>query len=179
VESAAAALDKVAAALREKDDLRLDISGSVDGPAERAALANSLLEVQLQAERLREKTGSAVTSAQVAAAGVVSLSVDERLRLLRRLVSAKGLPQPVGLVPQATPGQQIQALTAQLQAADPVNDDDVRELALQRSLTVRDQLVARQLPRERLFLIPPRLRQREDEPALSNIGVELALGSDG
>jgi hypothetical protein len=39
-----------------------------------------------------------------------------------------------------------------LKANIPVNEDSMRELALQRSVVVKDYLASRQLPTERLFL---------------------------
>jgi hypothetical protein len=46
-------------------------------------------------------------------------------------------------------------MEAMLLAAVPVNENAVRELALQRALAVRDALIARGLPAERLFLAAP------------------------
>lgn len=43
-------------------------------------------------------------------------------------------------------------MEALLLANTPVSDEAMRELAQQRSLVVRDYLIAKQLPSERLFL---------------------------
>jgi hypothetical protein len=45
-----------------------------------------------------------------------------------------------------------------LMQATAVGPDSARELALQRGLAVRDALVAKGLPAERLFLAAPKLR---------------------
>lgn len=55
-----------------------------------------------------------------------------------------------------------QAMEAQLKAAIPVTSDSARELALQRGLSVRDALIARGLPAERLFLAAPKVRGAEE-----------------
>jgi outer membrane protein OmpA-like peptidoglycan-associated protein len=43
-----------------------------------------------------------------------------------------------------------------LKARIPVDDDAMRELALQRAVAVRDAFVAKGLPAERLFLAAPK-----------------------
>jgi hypothetical protein len=49
-------------------------------------------------------------------------------------------------------------MEARLLAAIPVDDNAVRELALQRGLAVREALVARGMEPDRLFLGAPKLR---------------------
>ena len=56
-------------------------------------------------------------------------------------------------------------MEAQLKAAIPVTPDSARELALQRGLSVRDALIARGLPAERLFLAAPKVRGAEEAEA--------------
>jgi hypothetical protein len=42
-----------------------------------------------------------------------------------------------------------------------VSDEGMRELALQRGLVVRDALIAKGLPSERLFIASPKMRAQE------------------
>jgi hypothetical protein len=58
-----------------------------------------------------------------------------------------------------------------------VSTDSARELALQRGLAVRDALIAKGLPSERLFLAAPRLRASGEEDAAWSPRVQLALGT--
>ena len=52
----------------------------------------------------------------------------------------------------------MQGNEARLLAGIGISDDTMRELALQRGLAVRDALIAKGLPSERLFLAAPKLR---------------------
>ncbi|TXH55439.1 MAG: hypothetical protein E6Q93_16115, partial [Burkholderiaceae bacterium] len=73
------------------------------------------------------------------------------------------------------PGPEMEAL---LVAAIPVGPDAMRELALQRGLAVRDALLARGLPGERLFLAAPKLRAAGEEGAASwTPRVQLSLST--
>ena len=56
-------------------------------------------------------------------------------------------------------------MEALLATHTPVTVDTMRELALQRSLTVRDALVAKGLTSDRLFVAAPKLRQPSDAGA--------------
>ena len=56
-------------------------------------------------------------------------------------------------------------MEALLATHTPVTVDTMRELALQRSLTVRDALFAKGLTCDRLFVAAPKLRQPSDAGA--------------
>ena len=56
-----------------------------------------------------------------------------------------------------------------------VSAEVMRELALQRGLAVRDGLVAKGLPSERLFLAAPKLRASGEDEAAWTPRVQLAL----
>ena len=77
--------------------------------------------------------------------------------LLRRLYVETPLPDKprnlLGLLATSAAPQ----MEAMLLAAIPVNENSARELALQRALAVRDALIARGLPAERLFLAAPQV----------------------
>jgi len=54
----------------------------------------------------------------------------------------------------------------------------MRELALQRGIAVRDALIAKGLPSDRLFLAAPKLRVSGEEDASWTPRVQLALTSN-
>ncbi|HSW22865.1 MAG TPA: hypothetical protein VLJ62_08860, partial [Burkholderiaceae bacterium] len=56
-----------------------------------------------------------------------------------------------------------------------VSDDTARQLALQRGLAVRDALVAKGLPSERMFLAAPKLRVSGEGDAAWTPRAQLAL----
>ena len=53
----------------------------------------------------------------------------------------------------------------------------MRELALQRGLAVRDALIAKGLPSERLFLAAPKLRASGEDDAAWTPRVQLSLAT--
>jgi hypothetical protein len=59
-----------------------------------------------------------------------------------------------------------------------VTPDNVRELALQRGLAVRDALVAKGLPSERLFVAAPKLRAAGEDDKAWSPRAQLALGTN-
>ncbi len=66
-------------------------------------------------------------------------------------------------------------MKALLKARAPVPEDAMRELALQRGLAVRDALIAKGLPSERLFLAAPKLHAADGTAAAWTQKVRLAL----
>lgn len=145
-DGAGPALDKVAKALVDRPNLRLTITASADPQGEREAIQAAWLDERLLAEA--RKDGGEATS----------LAPQERERLVQRLYNAAKLPDKprnvLGLA-KDIPMAQMESL---LRASHLVSTDNARELALQRGLAVRDALVAKGLPGERLFLAAPRLR---------------------
>lgn len=73
------------------------------------------------------------------------------------------------------PGPEMEAL---LKGATVVSTDVMRELALQRGLAVRDALLAKGLPGERLFLAAPKLRASGEEDAAWTPRVQLSLSTN-
>ena len=65
-------------------------------------------------------------------------------------------------------------MEALLRPRTPVTTDAMRELALQRGLAVRDALIAKGLPSERLFLAAPKLRASGEDDAAWTPRVQLA-----
>ena len=68
-------------------------------------------------------------------------------------------------------------MEALLLGATLVTTDTARELALQRGLAVRDALIAKGLPSERLFLAAPKLRASGEDDAAWTPRVQLALST--
>jgi hypothetical protein len=69
-------------------------------------------------------------------------------------------------------------MEALLRAGTLITTDTARELALQRGLAVRDALVAKGLPSERLFLAAPRLRASGEDDAAWSPRVQLTLSTN-
>lgn len=173
-------LDKVAKALADKPSLKLTVTGSCDPDKEHDDYLKASLEARLQKEKARERArdGQVPAVAAGAASAPEVFSAAERERLLKAVYKQTDIPdKPRNMVGMAKdiPGPEMEAL---LKKVIPVTDDLMRELALQRGLTVRDGLVAKGLPSERLFVGAPKPRVAYEPFTDSVPGAELALKND-
>ena len=82
---------------------------------------------------------------------VLEVTADETPALLKEVYRRSGIRKPRNVLGFAKdmPDAEMESL---LLANIAVDEDAVRELALNRSIVVRDYLTARQLPAERLYL---------------------------
>jgi hypothetical protein len=139
-------LDQVAKALRDKPALRLTVVGTASLEREQDAIKRERLQGLLLAEKRR----AAATAAKDVTA-VADVTPQETPALLQEVYRRSGMKKPrniVGLV-KDLPAADMEAL---LLGSMVVDEDTARELALNRSIAVREYLTARQLPSERLFL---------------------------
>ena len=183
--SGAGAVDKVAKALADRPALKMTVTGAADPVAEREAFQQAAVEARLLGEQRREaqRNGTAASVASAASAASTALGAsaptavrgDDRTRLLKEVYKQTELPdKPRNAVGFAKdiPAAEMQAL---LQRHVPVTAEAARELALQRGIAVRDALIAKGLPSERLFLAAPKLRASGEEDAAWTPRVQLAL----
>jgi hypothetical protein len=167
-------LARAAKALLDRPALQLTITGLADPAEERAAMQAAALQTRLGEEQRRERARAGQPLA--GDAPLPPLSVAERAALLQRLYETTPLPDRprnlIGLL-KTLPTAEVES---RLRAATLVSTDTARDLALQRSLAVRNALAARGLPVDRLFLAAPRLRlTSEDDAAAWVPRAELSL----
>ena len=147
-------LDKVAKALMDRPSLKLTVVGTSSVDAERDGFKQARLDELVRAEKRRSivKDGGTATAA-------VTISPAAYPALLRAVYKSADMSKPRNLVGMAKdlPVADMEKL---LLADIRVNDDAMRELAVQRGVVVKDYLASRSLPPERLFLgaakaVPP------------------------
>jgi len=168
--NADAALDKVAKALQERPSLQMTVTGAADPASEDEAIRQALLEQRLNAQRRNE-----ALRAGAAASAPEAMSPEEHERLLRAVYRDTDLPdKPRNIIGIAKdiPAPEMEAM---LKKHMLVSEDTVRQLALQRGLAVRDALVAKGLPSERLFLAAPKLHASGEGDAAWSPRVQLSL----
>ena len=145
-DGARAGLDKVAQALQDRSALKLTVVGSANLEAEREAAKREKLKALLVAEKRR------VASAQGKdAATVSSYTAEEMPALLRAVYRRADITKPRNLV-GLTKDIPVADMEALLLANLSANEDDIRDLALQRAVAVKEYLAGKKLPTERLFL---------------------------
>ncbi len=144
-EPATAGLDKVAKVLAERPALIMTVTGTARLDVERDAYRRERLQTLVAGEKRRQLGGT----------GTVAVSPAEYPELLKAVYRRADITKPRNVVGLAKdiPTAEMEAL---LMASIPVTDENMRELALQRGVAVRDHLASRQLAMERLFLGAPR-----------------------
>ncbi len=170
-DSGRAAIDKVAKALTDRPELKMTVTGASDPVSEREASQRAALDVRVRAEQRRD----ALRAGAASDAALPALATPQREALIKRIYSDTKLPdKPRNLIGLAKdiPVAEMEAL---LRKATPVTTDTARELALQRGLAVRDALIAKGLPSERLFLAAPKLRASGEDDATWTPRVQLTL----
>jgi hypothetical protein len=172
-ETGKATLDKVAKALADRPALKMTVTGASDPQSEREAIQQAALNARVAAEQRRD----ALRAGAAADAPLPPLPPAQREALVRRIYSDTSLPNkprnPIGIARDIA----VPEMEALLRGAIQVSTDSARELALQRGLAVRDALVAKGLPSERLFLAAPKLRASGEEDAAWSPRVQLALST--
>ncbi|WP_027016598.1 DUF748 domain-containing protein [Comamonas composti] len=152
-------LDKVAKSLADKPALKL----TVIGEASESIDLQGWKKAQLDRLLLGEKRRQALRQGQPAelVKQITEVRAPELQALTKALYSRADFSKPrnaLGLV-KDLPLAQMQALL--LQHVD-VPDDAMRELALARSVVVRDYLAEQKLPLERLFLGSPKTSAQDE-----------------
>ncbi len=188
--SSSATIDKVAKGLTDRPALKMTVTGASDPASERDAYQQALIDTRLAAEQRRESlrsgaapapTASAASAASDAASAPVvapTLGTDERNRLLKEVYKQTEIPNKprnvLGFQKDIPPAEMEALLKTRLL----VTEEAMRELALQRGIAVRDALIAKGLPSERLFLAAPKLRVSGEEDAKWTPRVQLSLSTN-
>jgi len=143
-------LDKVAAALAERPALTLTVVGESRLDRERDAWKKERLSQLLRAEKRRQAiAGGASASADV------TVGDAEYPALLKEVYKRADIVKPknvIGLAQDLPPAEMEALLIASITVAD----DAMQQLAVRRGVAVRDYLVSRSIPVDRLFLGAPR-----------------------
>ncbi|MDE2372090.1 MAG: DUF748 domain-containing protein [Burkholderiales bacterium] len=165
-----ATIAKLAKALTERPALQLTIIGGADATAEAPAMQQVALDARLLTMRRRELARSGATVAPD-----LSLTAVDRNRLLAQLYDETPLPDKprnlLGFASKLPAAEEERRLRAVLRT----DADAARALALQRSMAVRDALIAQGLPSARLFLGAPALHEG-DQPWTPQVRLELSHG---
>jgi Domain of Unknown Function (DUF748) len=169
-DGAGVALDKVAKALHERPTLQMTVTGAADPLSEGDAMREAMLEQRLATQRRNE-----ALRAGAAASAPEALAPEERERLLRAVYRDAELPDKPRNVIGLAKDLPVPEMEAMLKKQMRVSEDTARQLALQRGLAVRDALVAKGLPSERMFLAAPKLHVSGEDDAAWTPRAQLSL----
>jgi hypothetical protein len=145
-------LDKVVKALLDRLALKMTVIGTASLEQERDAFKREQLKALVQAEKRRAALLKDEHSSEAARReGAVEVTPTEYPVLLKAVYRRADFPRPRNLVGMLKdiPVNEMEALLLENLT---VTQDAMRELAVQRGVTVRDYLAVHQLPLDRLFL---------------------------
>lgn len=148
-------LDKVAQALQDRPAIKLTVVGQVNVQVEREGYRRQQLAQMMLAEKRRQAVLAGHKGTEVEA-----VTEAEQPALLKAVYQRADLPKPRNLLGLAKdlPGPEMEAL---LLASVPVSDELLQPLAVQRGVVVRDYLLGRAVPVNRLFLGAPKTLRNE------------------
>ena len=169
-------LESLAKAMVDRPAIKLEIEGNVVPDVDREGLKRALLEQRVRAVKREELTRKGVETESLDA---IQISDKEYPILLERVYGAAKFPKPrnmVGLV-KSLPVDEMEKL---LLTNTVVGDQELRDLGTARASSVRDWLLERSVPAERIFTLPPRINEasadKTDRTADSKAGPKVVFG---
>ncbi len=151
-DAAKQSLDKVEKALGQRDGLRLTLVGQASLERERDALQRERLRRMALAEKRRAAVRGGTDPAEVG-----PVTDAEYPALLEAVYKRADIPKPRNLIGMAK-SQSVAEMEKLLLPTIAVDEQSIRELAIARAAAVRDYLLQRQLPGDRIFLGAVRTR---------------------
>ncbi len=139
-------LDKVVQALKARDGLRLTVIGQASLDKERDALQRERLRRMALAEKRRAAVRAGDDPSDVA-----PVTDAEYPALLEAVYKRADIPKPRNLIGMAR-SQSVAEMEKLLLPTIAVDEQAIRELGIARAAAVRDYLLQRQLPGDRIFL---------------------------
>jgi hypothetical protein len=140
-------LDKVAKALTDRPALRMTVVGTSSLEQEREAYQRQRVRDLAQSEKRRAAVRSNQNAADVTP--VTDAEYPELLAAVYQRSDLKTKPRNMIGLAKDVPVKEMEDL---LMASIPVDEESMRQLAVERGAAVRDYLLAQKLPSERLFL---------------------------
>ena len=167
----AAAENKLTAlskAMIDRPALKLEITGHADPEADKAGLARASIARKVRAIKIKDM----VAKGQSVLPGGVEVSKDEYPTLLKRAYSDEKFKKPRNLIGLAKdlPVAEMEKLMA---TNAQVTDDDLTVLGNQRAQTVKDGLLAKGVPTERVFLLASKPSTSTDKQGPSRVDFSL------
>jgi hypothetical protein len=171
-ETNAKKIDTLTKALQDKSSLRLDITGHVDVERDKEGLKQYLLQKKAKTQKLKDllkKSSESITVDEV------KIEPQEYEKYLRLAYKAEKFPKPrnaIGLE-KTIPVEEMEKL---MLTNTEVKDEDLRSLAAQRSVRVKDAILKTgQVEAGRLFVVEPKSLTPEKTEKLKESRVDFTL----
>ncbi|MBB5193004.1 uncharacterized protein involved in outer membrane biogenesis [Silvimonas terrae] len=147
-------LDKLQKALTDRPAIKMEITGWADPNIDLVGLRKQMVQSRMKAIKARQLTDRGETVTDESA---LEITPQEYPQLLTRVYKQAKFPdKPTNLIgmDKSLPTEEMEK---QLFAHLPVNDNDLRQLASQRSLAVKDFLQQKGVDAARLYVTQPRV----------------------
>ncbi|MFZ5995496.1 MAG: DUF748 domain-containing protein [Thermodesulfobacteriota bacterium] len=165
-------LDTLIKALYERPSLKLEIAGHVDTEKDREGLRRYIFDKKIRAQKLKDMIKKGQTAIPV---DEIKIEESEYAKYLKKAYKNEKFPKPrniIGIAKDLPVPEMEKLMFTHIE----VKDDDLRLLASQRALKVKDYILkSNQIEQEKIFLVEPKDLQPEGKESLKNSRVDFKL----
>jgi hypothetical protein len=165
-------LETLVKALHDRPALKLEIEGHVDVPKDREALRQYLFMRKLKAQKLKYILGKGQPAVPV---DKVIIEKDEYAKYLKMAYKKEKFPKPrtfLGFTKDLPVPEMEKLMLTHIE----VKDDDLRQLAARRALSVKDYILkSGKVAADRVFLIQPQSLEPAKKDNLKNSRADFKL----
>lgn len=165
-------LDTLVKALYERPSLKLEITGHVDTEKDREGLRKYIFDKKIKAQKLKNMIKEGQTAISV---DEIKIEESEYSKYLKKAYKNEKFPKPrniIGIAKDLPVPEMEKLMFTHIE----VKDDDLRLLASQRALKVKDYILkSNQIEQEKIFLVEPKNLQPDKKESLKNSRVDFKL----
>ena len=165
-------LDTLTKALFERPALKLEIEGHVDVERDREDIKQYLFKKKIKAQKLKDLVKKGQPAVPV---DKITIEKEEYARYLKMAYKEEKFPKPrtiLGFAKDLPVPEMEKLMLTHIE----VKDDDLRQLASQRALKVKDYILkSGQVTADRMFLVEPKSLEPEKKEKLKNSRVDFRL----
>jgi acylphosphatase len=165
-------LDTLIKALYERPALKVDIEGYVDAEKDKEGLRQAMFNRKVKAQKLKDMLKKGLPAVPV---DEVKVEQNEYPQYLKMAYKEEKFPKPrniIGIAKDLPVPEMEKLMLTHIK----VTDDDLRQLASERALTVKEFIMkSGRIDQDRIFLVEPKSLQPEKKEKLSDSRVDFKL----
>lgn len=165
-------LDTLVKALFERPALKLEMEGHVDVDKDKEGLKQYLFKKKVKAQKLKDLIKKGQPAVPV---DKVTVEKEEYAKYLKMAYKEEKFPKPrtiIGFAKDLPVPEMEKLMLTHIE----VKDDDLRQLASQRALKIKDYILkSGQVTADRMFLVEPKSLEPEKKEKLKNSRVDFKL----
>jgi len=148
-------LDTLAKALDNRPTIKVQMQGRADPLADRLALLQAAFDNKLKAQKLKELAAKGEKMPDTAS---IHILPEEYGRYLAKAYAEARFQRPPGTAKKPS----VQEMESLLKASMAVSDDDLRLLAYDRGLKVREYVMGKNVEAQRLYVLEPKVAPADE-----------------